>query len=149
MLSFQKVIFSKFSLILFLTTAFVVHQYYYQDKFGTKDYQYHFLINASLISILIISVFYLISSLIKTKIIIFTNQTSFAKRETLEEYEMNAQIATDEEKTKLFNTPEFINMLAQKGDDESKWNWQIRDRLKDKLNTSDDDLSEIDVSRDE
>jgi uncharacterized protein YjiS (DUF1127 family) len=67
-----------------------------------------------------------------------------------EQYDTLKRWTTLKEKEKLLENPKFIEMLNEKGGDEANWNWQLRDRLRGRLNNlSDNDLSNIDVSESE
>lgn len=74
----------------------------------------------------------------------------YIKMYTVEEYERIKEETTQKEKEKLFTSSNFEKMFVEKGEDEAKWNWQLRDRKRGRLNViSDDELSNITVSDEE
>jgi hypothetical protein len=82
-----------------------------------------------------------------------TPKKSFVGRMTKEEFETAKKENTRRELEKLMQTPQFKQMVEQKGDDPKNWIWQIREKEKktvyrDRESSDDENLSQITVSDD-
>ncbi len=79
----------------------------------------------------------------------------FIKTYTKDEYDKILKETTEIQKNKLFQSKEFIDMMYDKSFNEENWNWQLRERRKNNLDSnlgnsrvSNDNLSEITVDED-
>ncbi len=139
-------LFSLFSGLI-LTSATIYNYPDIKEFFLTEYNALKIIMYAFLISLIVILVFYFFT---KNSLNFEKNTNHFIKMTSVEEYEKITQKTTEEEKEKLFETDEFAKMMLEQGEDEAKWNWQLRDRIKGSLNNiSDDELENIDVSIDE
>jgi hypothetical protein len=133
--------------IIVLALSSVLNYYLFHHKLNENGYEFVYIIYAVLFSGIFIFTMLMAANKFSIKIP-FT--FGYIKKLSPEEYEKITKETTEREKEKLFMTPEFQKMLQEKRDDETKWNWQLKDRLRGRRNIiSDDELEDIDVSEDE
>jgi len=133
--------------LIVLVFFFFLNYFICHNKINQDGYEFVYIIYA-----VIFSGIFICTSLLLTHT--FSIQIPFTcgyiKKQTTLEYENITKETTEKEKEKLFTTADFQKMLQEKGADESKWNWQLKDRIRGRRNIiSDDELENIDVSEDE
>ncbi len=146
----------KFQLLIIFSISVLLKYYKFfflqiqlEDKINNTDQLYFFLDNFLIFCLIVISIFTIGKIIYYGK---YGNQFQIEKHKiikemTSHEYSYYIKEITKSEKRKLFENPKFIEMITKKGSDESKWNWQLRAKIKGKMNNiSDDEISEITVS---
>jgi hypothetical protein len=78
----------------------------------------------------------------------------FARQLTTSDYERIKRETTEREKQKLYESPAFKKMMNAKGNDESKWIWQTREKEKktiyrDQEESDDESLSKVTITSDD
>lgn len=136
-----------------LLGGLILSYYSFEDWLHSDDiflYTAAVLIYAGLISLILVNLYLLLSRSFNVTLPFGKSLNRFIKMYTKDEYERTTKETTEREKEKLFQSEQMMKMMQEKGEDESKWNWQLRDRIRGKLNVfSDDELSNITVSEDE
>jgi hypothetical protein len=130
--------------------ALGVHHFYFSN-YIENYYEINFVVYTFLLSMILLLFVFIVG-----KIFARSSYSGVSFRENylitskINEYEQETEEITAREKEKLFSNPEFISMMQEKGFDESKWNWQLNDRIEGKMKViSDDELSDLTVSNDE
>jgi len=139
--------------LILLIFSLVLQFFFFYDFFSSDFNIFGVISYPILISLIIVTFFILISWYINKPFEISENKNAnFKNRKflSLEEYEKITKETTEREKEKLFASEEFGQMLISKGNNELLWNWQLRDKMREKTNqVSDDDLENLTVSSDE
>lgn len=147
----------KFQLLIILSISvlmkyykFLFLHYIFGDEINYRDELYFFIDKFLIFCLIAISIFTIRKIIYYSKYGKRSEKHKIVKRMTSHEYSTYIKEITNSEKQKLFENRKFIEMITKKGSDESKWNWQLRARIKGKMNNiSDDELSEITVSDNE
>ncbi len=125
-----------------------MHYYYFEEKL--QDKVNSIIVYALLISLTFLNIFFITGRGIAAWGSFAGCVNKYLKMYSVEEYDKITIETTQKEKEKLFTSANFEKMFVEKGEDETKWNWQLRDRQRGRLNViSDDELSDITVSADE
>ena len=73
------------------------------------------------------------------------NNIPYCQRTDVETYNKITKINTEKKLKELVESPKFMKMMEEKGEDAANWNWQIKEKLSGKkpLDESDIDSSDI------